>query len=180
MVVTIRAIARRTISSSDKVDEFAVAFDSRLAALARTHELLNRTGIATNLRDLIIEEVTAQGGSVGKNLILHGPDIVLPAKQAEALSLAFHELATNAVKHGALSVNGHIETSWQINDTEREPWVRVGWREFGVTIGGASIRRGFGSEILEKAIPYLLGGAFDRTYHSDGIDCVIRFPLATK
>jgi two-component sensor histidine kinase len=180
MFSTVRAIARRTISSSDNVNEFAIDFDSRLAALARTHELLNRTGIAADLRDLITEEVTAQGALVGKHLIRRGSDIMLPAKQAEALSLACHELATNAVKHGALSVNGHVEASWQVTDTEREPWVRVGWREFGVTIEGASTRRGFGSEILEKAIPYLLGGTFDRTYHSDGIECIIRFPLATK
>jgi two-component sensor histidine kinase len=143
MVATIRVIARRTISNSDKLDEFAVAFDSRLAALARTHELLNRTGIATNLRDLITEEVTAQGGSVGKSLMLHGPDIMLPAKQAEALSLAFHELGTNALKHGALSVNGHIEASWQVTDTDGEPWVRVDWRECGVRIEGVSFKAGF-------------------------------------
>ena len=180
LVATIRAIARKTIFHSKDIDEFAVAFNSRLAALVRTHELLNRTGIATNLGSLIAEEVTAQGGVVGETLILDGPEIMVPTQKAEALSLAFHELTTNAVKHGALSVNGRIEASWQVNNPDREPWVRIRWREDGVTIEGPSTRRGFGSEILEKSVPYLLGGTFDRIYHSDGIECVIRFPFGTN
>jgi two-component sensor histidine kinase len=104
--------------------------------------------------------------------------LLIPAKQTQALSMAFHELATNAVKHGALSVdNGRIDISWEIDVSSAERQLRVRWRETGVTIEREPVRRGFGSDILERAIPNMLHGRFERTLHRDGIECVIVLPL---
>ena len=115
MLTTIRAVARRTRARSQSLDEFAKSFDDRLAAIARTNALLSRTETsAVAMRELLAQEMSAHGAIEGENLSQHGPELLISAKQAQALSMAFHELATNAVKHGALSVdNGRIDVSWK-------------------------------------------------------------------
>ena len=62
--------------------------------------------MAATMREILTQELSAQGAVEGNNFVQRGPDIALPAREAELLSLAFHELATNAVKHGALSRKG--------------------------------------------------------------------------
>jgi two-component sensor histidine kinase len=176
MLTTIRAVARRTRARSQGLDDFAKSFDDRLAAIARTHALLSRTETsAVAIHELLEQELSAQGAVEGENLTQRGPELLISARQTQALSMAFHELATNAVKHGALSVeNGRIDVSWK---TEAGNQLRIQWRETGVPIEGEPARRGFGSDILERTIPHLLHGSFERTFHRDGIECVIAFPL---
>ena len=178
-LTTIRAVARRTRARSQSLDEFAKSFDDRLAAIARSHALLSRTETsAVAMRELLAQEMSAHGAVEGENLSQHGPELLISAKQAQALSMAFHELATNAVKHGALSVdNGRIEVSWRTDVSSAENQLFIRWRETGITIEGEPARRGFGSDILEKSIPHALHGTFERTIHRDGIECVIAFPL---
>jgi two-component sensor histidine kinase len=179
MLMTIRAVARRTRVRSRSLDEFANSFDDRLAAIARTHALLSRTETsAVAMRELLAQEMSAHGAVEGENLTQHGPELLISAKQAQALSMAFHELATNAVKHGALSVDsGRIDVSWKTDVCSAENQLCIRWRETGVTIEGEPTRRGFGSDILEKSIPEVLHGTFERTIHHDGIECAIVFPL---
>jgi two-component sensor histidine kinase len=179
MLMTIRAIARRTRARSQSLDEFAKSFDDRLAAIARTHALLSRTETsAVAMRELLSQELSAHGAVEGENLTQRGPELLISAKQAQGLSMAFHELSTNAVKYGALSVdNGRIDISWKIDISSAENQLRIRWRETGVTIEREPTRRGFGSDILERSIPHLLHGSFERTLHRDGIECVIVLPL---
>jgi two-component sensor histidine kinase len=179
MLATIRAVARRTRARSESLDEFARSFDDRLAAIARTHALLSDTEkSAVPMRELLAQELMAHGAIEGENLTQHGPELLISAKQAQALSMAFHELATNAVKHGALSVDsGHIDISWTTEVSGEKNQLRIRWRESGVTIEHEPARRGFGSDILERSIPHLLRGTFERTLHRDGIECVIVLPL---
>jgi two-component sensor histidine kinase len=176
VLAMIRAMARRTLARSDSLDEFAAAFDQRLASLARTHSLLSRSDrTQADLRELLIQELAAHGGTEGENLSLRGPEIWMTGKQAQVLSMAFHELATNAVKYGALaSDGGRIDVSW---DNDRTDHMRIAWRETGVVIAGEPTRRGFGSDILEKSIPHMLQGSFERRFRPEGIECVITFAL---
>ena len=130
------------------------------------------------MSELLAQELMAHGAIEGENLAQHGPELLISAKQAQALSMAFHELATNAVKHGALSGdNGHIDISWTTEVSGEKNQLRIRWRESGVTIEHEPVRRGFGSDILERSIPHLLRGTFERTLHRDGIECVIVCPL---
>jgi two-component sensor histidine kinase len=179
MLATIRAVARRTRARSENLDEFARSFDDRLAAIARTHALLSETEkSAVPMRELLAQELMAHGAIEGENLTQHGPQLLISARQAQALSMAFHELATNAVKHGALSADsGHIDISWTTEVSSEKTQLRIRWRETGVTIDREPARRGFGSDILERSIPHLLHGTFERTLHRDGIECVIVLPL---
>jgi two-component sensor histidine kinase len=177
ILATIRAVARRTRARSENLDVFAAAFDQRLAAIARTHRLLSRTDSAdVELREVLMQELSAHGAVEGENLALAGPEIRLAPRQAQVLGMAFHELATNAVKHGALSARGgRIDVAWEIALNDEQ--ARIRWREAGVTIGRAPDRRGYGSEILEKAIPQMLHGSFERRFDPDGLQCLISFAL---
>jgi two-component sensor histidine kinase len=179
MLTTIRAVARRTRARSESLDEFARSFDDRLAAIARTHALLSRTETsAVPMRELLTLELSAHGAVEGENLTQRGPGLLISAKQAQGLSMALHELATNAVKHGALSAdNGRIDVSWETEVSSATNQLRIRWRETGITIEREPTRRGFGTDILEKSIPHLLHGRFERTLHRDGIECLIVLPL---
>jgi two-component sensor histidine kinase len=181
MLTTIRAVARRTRTQSDSLDEFARSFDDRLAAIARTHALLSRTETsAVPMGELLALELSVHGAVEGENLTQRGPGLLISAKQAQGLSMAFHELATNAVKHGALSADdGRIDVSWKTEVTSAENRLRIRWRETGITIEREPARRGLGSDILERSIPHVLNGSFERTFHHDGIECVIVLPLET-
>jgi two-component system CheB/CheR fusion protein len=84
------------------------------------------------------------------------------------------------VKHGALSVEGgRIEVSWEIHSHGSDRRVRLRWRELGAAIRDVPDRRGYGSEILERSIPHMLEGSFERTFHPDGIECLISFAIPT-
>ncbi len=179
MLMTIRTVSRLTRDKSASLDEFANALDHRLTALARSHALLSEPGrIAASIRELLMQEVSAQGAVEGENFTQNGPEIFLPSKQAQVLSMAFHELATNAVKHGALSVKGgRIDVAWDADRAQDVAHVRIRWREGGVKIDSDPAKRGYGSEILEKAIPDMLKGNFHRTFHPEGIECILEFSI---
>ena len=179
ILTTIHAIARRTRAKSQSLDDFAKAFEDRLAAIARTHALLSRTPTsAIDIREVLSKELSVHGAVEGENLSQRGPEVSIPAKKAEVFSMAIHELATNAVKHGALSVeNGHIEVSWEAHDRGNERELRLHWRERRSPIAQEPARRGFGSEFLEKSIPHMLHGQFERTFRSDGVECTVSLLL---
>jgi two-component sensor histidine kinase len=130
------------------------------------------------MRELLAHEMNAHGAVEGENLTQSGPEVLISAKQAQALSMAFHELATNAVKHGALSVDdGQIAVSWNTDPSSSKTRLCIRWRETGITIEGEPTRRGLGTEILERFIPQALNGTFQRTIHRDGVECEIEFAL---
>jgi two-component sensor histidine kinase len=125
-------------------------------------------------------ELSAHGAVEGETLTQSGPELLISAKQTQGLSMAFHEHATNAVKHGALSADsGRIDLTWEIETSSDKNQLRIRWRETGVTIEREPARRGFGSDILEKSIPHILQRSFERTLHRDGIECLIVLPLGT-
>jgi two-component sensor histidine kinase len=177
MLATIGAIARSARTQYTDVGEFVEAFDNRLDALSRVHKLLGRpetTGIS--IREILEQELAAYGAAESEKLVQGGPDTVVAPKQAEALEMAFHELATNAVKHGALSAKGgRINVFWDTRAHGAGKQVHISWRESGAQIEHAPIKRGFGAEILEKAVPHMLNGTIERKFNPDGIECVIEF-----
>ena len=178
MLMTIRAVSRLTRAKSSDLDEFAKALDARLSVLARSHDLLSQPGKTTTLRELLSQELAAEGAKDAESYTLDGPSVLVPATQAQLLSMVFHELATNAVKHGALSMKeGRIEVAWDSERNFQAERLRIRWRERGVAIKVEPVRRGFGSEILEKSIPSMLQGRFERTFQTDGIECLIEFNL---
>lgn len=153
----VKSITNRTAESSSSVDEMAADLTGRLDAFARVQSAVTRNpdgGVALN--DLVREELLAHGAHDGKQLTVEGPEIMLRPEAAESISLALHELATNAVKHGALGGNGgSIAVRWRLNGKPKAHELDFEWIEDGVDgIDGTPSRRGFGMELLTRVLPY--------------------------
>jgi PAS domain S-box-containing protein len=181
LLAVIQSIARQTMRTSGSLDEFATEFQGRLHALSRVQGLLARVDRgAVNLRELVEMELKAyEDGDLERGKVsFEGPTAMLPASSAQALALAIHELATNAVKYGALKhPSGKLHVAWQIEGSRRaERRVVLDWRETGVEMpaqGGRPLRKGYGSELIERALPYQLKAETRLDFGPDGVRCRI-------
>ena len=180
MLLNVQTLARRTAKTSASLTEFAESFDARLMALARTQELLTQgSAVSVRLEDTLRQELKAHGADHGSRVLLAGPDLRLSPKVAQALGMAFHELATNASKYGALRHDGaRLKVTWRMVPGDQDRDVAIVWQEVGVPLGTPPTRRGFGAETIERSLPYMLGGEARVQYHPDGVECTIRFPMA--
>lgn len=177
LVLAIAEQTRRTVASPDA---FHAVFQDRLAALARAHDALRRDGAAdTPLRMVARETLAPHGGGDGASRVeVTGPEVRLASGTAVALGMVFHELATNAVKHGALSVpEGRVRLSWgpAAPDSDGTLWHEVLWEEIGgPPVGGAPARRGFGMRLLEGGLAAQIGGTISLDFAPSGLRCRIR------
>jgi len=133
-----------------------------------------------DLHNLVETELKAHGdGGVKEGkIVIEGPSVPLPASSAQALGLALHELATNALKYGALAQpQGKIRVAWRIASEGPQPQVQLEWRESGVTMPQAPFRRGYGTELIERALPYQLKAKTELDFRPDGVRCVITAPV---
>jgi PAS domain S-box-containing protein len=174
----IRSIVNRTAKGATSVEDYRERLEGRLLALARVQALLTRTANAgVSLRGIIESEVGAQAHHPAQ-LELDGSDLLLPPKVAEVLTLAFHELATNALKYGALMVpEGRVRVRWTVSPQDGEQWLTLDWIESGGLPPPPASRRGFGSELIEARIPYELSGTGKVTIGPEGAHCHMAFPL---
>ncbi len=178
----VQSLAQQTRQRSSSLDEFAEAFRHRLGALARAQDLLLRSPHeVVELVDLVRFELQAFGAREGANFTLQGPKVRLSARFVQAMAMTIHELTTNAAKYGALSGGpGRIEITWRTARRGETNCLQFRWREHGVPIDAASAAPGFGSQVIESMLPYMLGGQSDLTFHSDGAECMIEFPLSEE
>ena len=178
-LAVIRSIARQTAETSEAVEDFAMHFAGRLDAFARVQAAVTRDPTAgVDLVALVAEELLSCAAQKGEQLSLSGPAIHLQPKAAETLGLAIHELATNAVKYGALSSpQGHVTVAWRLEDRNGDQRLRIEWTETGVpVIAPAPRRSGFGTELLTQTLPYQLRGTTTLTFKPGGIQCIIEIP----
>lgn len=174
-----RSIARRTGDSAHDVSDFAELLDGRLGSLARTQSMLTRhANHGVDLATLIREELSAQAEHAAQ-FDLSGPQLQLAPKAAEVMTLAVHELATNALKYGALAHReGKITAGWGIVYESDMPWLRFEWRESGSPEPmKVPTRKGFGMDLVQRRVPYELNGRGSVTIEPDGLRCVLEFPL---
>ena len=174
----IRSIANRTAVGATGIDDYRSLLEGRLLALARVQALLTREANAGgSLRGIIENEVMVQAHR-SDQFTLTGPEIRLSPKAVEVLTLAFHELATNALKYGAFSApDGHLTVGWSSVEKRGAQWLALDWIEEGAPPREPSTRRGFGSELIEARIPYELGGRGRITIGPEGARCRLEFPL---
>lgn len=158
------------------------AFEERLMAIARAYDLLSRGGRkGASLREVIertLEPYTENGGA--GRVSVDGLPVRLVPNTTVTLNLAPHELATNAVKYGALSAqHGHVEVVWTLSRKVKDdvPVVEITWRERGGPPVRPPTRRAFGSRLLERALPREFGGEVTLNFAPEGIECFIRLPL---
>lgn len=175
----VRSMASQTRKRHRNLDKFFEAFDGRLAALARTQEwLVTAPSGAVELRDIVIGELEAGGAELGANFTADGPMVCLAPRNAQTMGMTIHELTTNAAKYGALKIEkGRIEISWSVKRMDGGDHLTFCWREHGVNIEDTAPARGFGTEVIERSLAYMLGGSARLTFASDGVDYRLEFPM---
>lgn len=177
----VRSIARRSAENSASVEEYANHLDGRLNAFARTQAMVTRDPDGgVDLEYLLAEELLAYNVREGEQLRISGPALRLQPKAAEIFALAIHELATNALKYGALSrAGGRIEVSWRIDEAASPPQLIFDWTERGGPKVAAQ-RKGFGTELLERTMAFELKGSTVLTFDPAGVRCVVTVPLSSR
>jgi PAS domain S-box-containing protein len=183
LLAVIQSIARQTIKKSQSLDGFADEFQSRLGALSRVQGLLSQSdNEPIELRELVEVELKAFAGAKVGKLTIEGPAARLPANSAQSMALALHELATNAVKYGALGQpSGRLTVRWTIDNDQSNSRAIIVWRESGVAFPEAEPKRkGYGRELIERALPYQLGAKTTLQFGRDGVYCEIAVPVTTE
>jgi len=168
MLATVSAMAVLTARHSGPED-FAEALSGRLEALKRATDLLTEGGEAHCDLQRLVNQALAPFRT-GGNFAIDGPDCELPRDACVPMSLALHELCTNAVKYGALSVpEGRVTLLWTVGEGE-ERLLRLSWREEGGPPVATPTRAGMGSQLLRRQ-PGLKRVSLD--YHPEGVRCHI-------
>jgi two-component system, chemotaxis family, CheB/CheR fusion protein len=175
----VRSIARRSAETSATVDEYASHLDGRLNAFARTQAMVTRDPEGgVDLEYVLVEELLGYNAREGEQLRVSGPPVRFQPKAAETFALAIHELATNAIKYGALSKpSGRVDVSWRIDNGSDPGQLVFEWREKGGPSVTAPRRKGFGSELLERTIAFELKGKTTLKFSTSGVQCTIAIPI---
>ena len=155
-------------------------FEARLLSLSKTHGLLNETSwTQAPLQEVLSLELNPYVGDQGQRVIATGPNLGLSAQMAVALGMVFHELTTNAVKYGSLSVpEGRLEVHWTLTDDITRPRaLQLRWAEKEGPDVVAPLRTGFGSRLIEQTIQRQLNGAVRVSFEPEGLVCDFEIPL---
>ena len=179
----IRSITRRTAETSHSVEDYAMHLDGRINAFARVQTAVARDPAAgLGLTDLVADELLTYVAHDGEQVKIAGPAVRLKPKAAETFGLAIHELATNAVKHGALlSPDGRIRVTWWVHNGTDPPRLVFEWKESGTPNRTPKRkRRGFGTDLLERTLTYELKAKTVQTYEPDGLRCTIELPMTER
>lgn len=177
MLSVIQAVVHLT--RADSIADFKAAIDGRLAALARAHTLLsNSRWDGADLRQIVEEELAPYLGGENVRVSLDGPTLPLAPALAQSVAMALHELATNAVKHGAISQpEGHLELRWWGSVGDR---LLLRWTETGCSQVQPPQQQGFGISIIHTVIVRQVDGAVDFEWRGDGLRCELDIPLPAR
>jgi two-component sensor histidine kinase len=167
----VRSIIRRTALSSGSPEDMDMNLQGRIGAIARVQAAASRPGgtQGVNLLEIVSDELNMNLLREGEDVTLQGDSVFVNARTAELIGLSIHELATNAIKHGALNGNGHVVISWRQPDRDRA-MLEFSWAE---TFGDEQLIRhgqpGFGTELLTRTLPYELGAQTRFEVRRDGV-----------
>jgi len=172
----IRSLITQTSSEGQSVSDFTETIGGRIHALGRAHDQITRENWApASVHELIRTESEAYLGSKFDKVTITGPDPLVEPAAFTTLSLVVHELVTNSAKYGALSTDvGKVKITIQ---KELGGALSLGWREIeGPPITSAPTRRGFGSTIIERSVPYELNGTATVEYAETGLEARFEIP----
>jgi PAS domain S-box-containing protein len=180
-LATVQAIALRTLR--DKAPREVIdTFEARVLALAKTHALLGHENWeALSLRDVLGQVLQPYGLREHKvaRFTVEGEAVRLLPKAALTFAMAFHELATNAVRCGAFSQEpaGHVDIAWRVEPTAQGDRLAVSWRESGGPPVFAPTRKGFGSRLIVEGLARELEAEVRLDYPPTGLICEMAIPL---
>jgi two-component sensor histidine kinase len=167
-----------SLTRAADVDQFSIAVEGRIQALARAHSLLSESRwCGARITDLLQGELAPFRSSVPERLRISGRSLSLHPSAVQALALTVHELAANAARHGALSApGGSVHVTWEQQDDD----LALRWTECGGPAPQPQAPEGLGMRIIRASIETQLSGTVAFDWRSDGMQCVIRVPCYPK
>lgn len=182
-LATVQSLAGQTARHADNLDDFGHRFEARLLALSRAHDLLTKRHWENAPLDALARDVlTPLTGEAATRITIDGPPVGLDSRTALNLTMALNELATNAIKYGALSSEtGSLSVAWQLQaEPGFPPRLILDWRESGGPPVTPPTRRGFGTRLMERCIERDLDGEVDLAFHPDGVSCRIAITIGAS
>lgn len=178
ILAMVSAIASQTLRNSTDIAAASATFTERLRALANAHDILNKTRwTSASIREVVDNTIAT---FPVERIKVSGPALPINPKMALTLALAVNELATNALKYGALStLDGKVTIDWSLRPSVERPgetrliWT---WRERGGPPVTVPSRRGFGRFLIERVLGTDFGGSVQIDYNPDGVECVLNAP----
>ncbi|MBO0716612.1 MAG: PAS domain-containing protein [Rhizobiales bacterium] len=176
ILTVIQAIARHTLRSDQGNEELIGRFEGRLSALASAHTLMVESDWkGADLAELAQQQLAAYVPEKADRMLIEGDTVLLPADVATPFGLVLHELAVNAAKYGAFSNRtGKIVVTWNVARRSSAKTLHFEWKESGGPAVKQPAPAGFGSALIESAIP----GAQVKREFRNGLVCTIDLPLA--
>ena len=182
MLTVVISLATQTLRRSPTLEAFSEAFLGRIHALTAAYSLLSSESWQTvALRDILMEELRPFLAADGSNIAIAGPRVLLEPRAALALSMAVHELTTNAIKFGALSVpDGKVQVSWSVEAGPAGETLLLDW----VETGGPAVTRptghGFGMTLIERGLKQDMAAEILLDFPVTGVSARLRAPLKTQ
>jgi len=174
-LATVLSICEQTAANARTIDEFRDAFVGRVRAMARTHEALAaRRWEGVPIREIAELTLEPYVDGAQSRATLRGEPVQLSAAASSCLCMAFHELAANAAKYGALSApTGHVDLLWE---TIEDGWLQVQWTERDGPRVAMPTTAGFGSRLITGVLSHELGGRATLEYQAEGVRCRMMLP----
>jgi PAS domain S-box-containing protein len=180
-LTVVQAIVMQTLRGSGANAEARETLATRLLALSRAHDLLMQGSWSeASLAALVDGTARLHAHGEAGRFRIEGPDIMLGSRAAMALALVLHELATNAVKYGALSVpEGQVAMIWETAEIAGQPCLRFRWAESGGPPVTPPDRQGFGTRLIERSFRQSLGARITLDYAASGVVFTLEAPVRT-
>ncbi|NNM73392.1 PAS domain-containing sensor histidine kinase [Enterovirga aerilata] len=177
-LATVQSVATQTLRNAATAEAAREALESRLIALSKAHDVLTRENWdGANLQEIVAQALEPYGEHGAGRLRYRGPEVRLQPRTALAVAMALQELATNAVKYGALSgPEGEIGVEWSVSNAQPAR-LRLSWVERGGPEVRPPARRGFGSRLIERSLAQELEGEVSMEFRPSGLVCTIDAPL---
>jgi len=178
-LASVQAIVSHTLASARSPEAFGAAVTARLAALSQSHDVLTRNDWSgAGIDDLVLEQLGPYGRGDDGRFHVAGPAVKLAPHRAITLGMVLGELATNAAKHGALSVNtGTVAVTWERRGDADPARLALVWVESGGPPAPGARKAGFGSRLIERSVTSALAGSAQLEFRPEGFVCRIDFPL---
>ncbi len=178
LLAMVQAIATQTMRSATDLAAASEVLAGRLAAMGQSHDLLLDGQIGSSPIHDVVRRALHLGSNGAGRFDLSGPEVHIGGKVALSLSLMLHELATNAVKYGALSNHvGRVDLGWEIRGEGESARLHLTWREHGGPPVEPPSRKGFGSRLIERGLAGQVGGVVDIAYAPEGLSFTVEAPL---
>ena len=173
ILAVIKSLVATPARDAANLDEYIASLKGRIQALSLAHDQVIRGSGGGDVKGLLEAELSPYKG-VGSHIVIHGPRVQLDGRAYAVAALVFHEMCTNAAKYGALSrPGGSIDVTWAVKDKGD---IMVTWQESGGPPVYAPSRRGFGTALIERSIPFDLGGTSDVQFDPGGLKATMTIP----